>query len=242
MEMFMLCLFDFQMISITFFFALLLSESWSMPGTQWRVATKDKDRQTTQFRPTRDTEIEDRMSRIRPQVKESYSLISEEVISALQVNEAQLDFIEETEDRINPGYKDQRNKKKLRKNRKKKNNMPRMKKEEGERVNNLNGENDIVDSKERQKESEENIADDNEKDESMNEEKKEAGGKENDYETGTEMSESIEVENIFAEKNNDYDVSTEEIDTQSDVTTMESGWWERTKNRFSSIFKAMFKI
>ena len=81
-----------------------------MPETQWRVATKDKDRQTTQFRPTRDTEIEDRMSRIRPQVKESYSIISEEVISALQVNEAQLDCIEETEDRINPGYKDRRNK------------------------------------------------------------------------------------------------------------------------------------
>ena len=40
-------------------------------------------------------------------------------------------------------------------------------------------------------------ADDNDKDESMNEENKDAGGKENDYETGSEMSESIEVENIF---------------------------------------------
>ena len=230
------------MVRITFFFAPLLSEALSMPGTQWRVASRDEDRQKTQFRPTRDLDIEDRMSRIRPQANGSSSLISEQVIFASQINESQLDSIEETDDRENSGDNDQRTKKKLWKNRKKKKHKTRMKKEEGKRVRNSKGENDIVDSKERQKESEENIADGNDKDEPMDEEKEDVRGKENDNETGTEMLVSIEVENISAETNNDYDVTTEEMNIESDVATKESGWWKPTKNRFSSIFKAIFNI
>ena len=223
------------MICITCVFALLLSEAWSMGGTQRRVTGGDQERQAPQFRPTRELEIEDKVSEIRSQAIESSTLISEEVSLALQINETQTDSIEETEDRIDPGYKDQRKKKQLRRNMKKRKNK-RMKKGKGRGVGTLKVENDPFDKKGSQKESGESFAGENENEEEpMDEGNEEEGEKANDYETEIDMPESIEVENKFAETNTVYDVTTEEMNNEMDVATNESGWWERTKNRFSSI-------
>ena len=227
------------MICIPFIFAILLSEAWSIPGVQWRVTRRDQDRQATIFRPTRELETEDRMSRIRSKTNGSSTLISEEVSSLLQINENPLNSIEDPEDSINPGYKDQRKKKQQRNNRMKRKNKKRMKTGKGNRVRASKGENDIVDSKGSQKESGEIIADNDDKEEEpMDEENKEEEEKENDHETETDMPESTEIENIFAETNTIHNVTTEKMNPESDVATKDSGWWERTKDKLSSIARS----
>ena len=224
------------MICITFLLALLLSEAWSMPGTQWRVTGGDQERQAAQFRPTRDLEIDDRMSEIGSQANGPYRLISDQVMFTLRINDTKLDSIEETDDRIDPGNKGHRKKTLLKKNKNKRKNKKRKKKGKGNRVKTLKGENDIADNKGSQKESGESIAGDDEKEEEPTDEGyDEEEEMENNYETETDMPESIEIENKFAETSTVYDVTTEEMNIEMDVATKESGWWERTKNRFSSI-------
>jgi len=227
---------DEKMICITFVFTLLLCEAWSVPGTQWRVSGGDQERQATQFRPTRDLEIEDRMSEIRSQVNGSSTLISQDIIFALQINETQLNFIEETEGRIDPGYKDQRRKIQQRKNRKKGKNKKRTKKGKGNRLRALKGENDIVDNKGSQERSGESIAGEDEKvEEPMDERNEREGEKDNDYDTETDISQSIEIENNISETNTVDDATTEEMNNDMEVAAKESGWWERRKMDFPQL-------
>ena len=165
------------------------------------------------------------------------------MIFALQINETKLNFIAETEDRIDPGNKDQRKKIRQMKNRKKRKNKKRMKKGKGNRVRTLKGENDTVDNKGSQQGSGERIAGVEEKvEEPMDEGNEGEEEKDNDYETETDIPQSIEIENKYSETNTVDDATTEEMNNDVEVATKESGWWERTKNGFSSIASSFSKF